>query len=615
MQEKGRGNLLLEILIVILIIVLVGTILYPSSTWKKESEKENICHSRMEAVQHSEYQYFSKTLAYTDSVDAVLSTVKEDPNMLAALDSLVNWDGLVSQDVLKKMVLSMKQPETMRSAILQKLQGGQPLGNLGSWDGLKYRLIDMLEKGLSAPDPDAAARLDGAIDWAVLLGENAFRGIIETAEAPEGVRRNTLVEINKGKPVQQTAGWRTFSPAFYEALKRQISESKRTDIWEVADKERWEELKAVEYKKNMDSLPLAEKDTLWESTRHGLWEKEKPVLWKKARKELWWKEGSQWMTENETVWMRIIRQECISQRRIAWESGHLDILKKDAGKKKEELWKEYSNPQSLTREQWETTVYRAWEDSLIAVFQAEKDSLWRTQEESLWEKENTDWRKDNKKYIQETIQGIWERERRNEWEPAAESEWTAQRTKDMEAFWGIIKEDTWNREKGEQWRLEEEKMAAKLQSLSRIDQAVNWNSLLGVDQIQGIVNALSLPAVDELWNSVKRNKKGSALFNLGLSGVFQKILIDSVGSCPLAHARYMIQVDDTSTIKKFSITCPIQKTDASGYAALFIDPATGDTTAVPLKVSMKEKLFGGASIRSHGSIDMDGKKSWEKKGR
>jgi len=365
----------------------------------------------------------------------------------------------------------------------------------------------------------------------------------------------------------------------------------------------------------MDSLPQADKDTLWENTRNSLWEKEKPVLWKKARKDLWRKEGAQWMPANEPVWMRIIRQEWIGQRRTVWESDRLDILKKDAGKKKEALWNEYPNPQSLTREQWESTVYRSWEDSLIAVFQAGKDSLWRTEEEPLWEKENTGWRKDNQKYIQEIIQGIWERERRNEWEPAAESEWTAQKTRDREAFWGLIKEDVWNREKAEQWRLEEEKMAVKLQSLSRIDQAVNWNSLLGADQIQDIVNALSLPTTDELWNAVKWNKKGSALYSLGLSGVLQKSLIDSIGSCPLSHAHYLILVDDTSTIKKFSITCPIRKTDASGFAALSVDPSTRDTTAVPLKVSIKEKLFGGASIRSHGSIDLDGKKSWEKKGR
>jgi len=614
MQEKGRGNFLLEILIVILIIALIGTILYPSKTWKKESEQEYICHSRMEAVQHSEYQYFSKTLAYTDSISAILGTVKEDPNMLLALDSLVNWDGLISQNDLEKLVLSMKQPETMRSTILQKLQGGQALGNLGNWDGLKYRLIDILEERLGGSDPAQNAQMDGAVDWAVLLGENAFRGIIETADAPEGIRRNTLIDINKGKPVQQTAGWRTFSPAFYAAMKNQIAEAKRKDIWEVADKERWETIRAVEYKNGMDTLSQAEKDTLWESTRHSFWEKEKPVLWKKTRKELWKKEGSQWVTDNEAVWTRIIRQEWISQRRAAWESERVIALEKNAEKQKDSLWKNFIND-SLTRDQWESTVYKAWKDSLSNRFQTEKDSLWRMEEETLWAKESMDWKKDHKKFIQEIQQGIWERERRNEWEPAAVSEWTAQNTKDEQAFWKLIKEDTWNREKGEQWRLEEEKMTIKQQSLSRIDQAVNWSTLLGNDKIQDIVNALKLPTTEELWNSVKTNKKGSALYNLGLSSVFHKNMLDSIKSCPLAHGQYLIQIDDTSTIKKFSIACPIKKMDPSGYAAIFVDPATRDTTAVPLKVSAKGKLFGGASIQSHGSIDMDGKKSWEKKGR
>ena len=73
-------------------------------------------------------------------------------------------------------------------------------------------------------------------------------------------------------------------------------------------------------------------------------------------------------------------------------------------------------------------------------------------------------------------------------------------------------------------------------------------------------------------------------------------------------------IDNENVIKSISLTCPIIDEDGS-QSALVIDPLTNDSSYVDLKLTVSQKLFGGGSIKAHGKIDKDGKKSWEKKGR
>jgi len=42
---------------------------------------------------------------------------------------------------------------------------------------------------------------------------------------------------------------------------------------------------------------------------------------------------------------------------------------------------------------------------------------------------------------------------------------------------------------------------------------------------------------------------------------------------------------------------------------------TKSTTELPMRISSLRKLLGGGEIRSHGQIDEEGKKSWDKKGK
>jgi hypothetical protein len=48
--------------------------------------------------------------------------------------------------------------------------------------------------------------------------------------------------------------------------------------------------------------------------------------------------------------------------------------------------------------------------------------------------------------------------------------------------------------------------------------------------------------------------------------------------------------------------------------AIRIDPVTNDTSQVALELSSIQKIFGGGEIKTHGFIDAEGKKSWDKRG-
>ena len=156
---------------------------------------------------------------------------------------------------------------------------------------------------------------------------------------------------------------------------------------------------------------------------------------------------------------------------------------------------------------------------------------------------------------------------------------------------------------------------------------MNWKVILGDELLLSAVNDLDLPSTDVLWKQIKKMKEDqqAAISSLGLIGLFREALLDSVGTCPVAHVPYLIQVVDTSVVKQFAIQCPIVDTEKDKYA-LLIQPGTIDTTItdmetagmvpddtirVALRLGGGRKLFGGGKFKNHGDIDLDARRSWE----
>ena len=72
MAERPRGNIFYEIVILILIIGLIGTILYPSRVWQNEEELQDICRNRMDAISQLQYGLIHQVVA-PDNLDQAAS--------------------------------------------------------------------------------------------------------------------------------------------------------------------------------------------------------------------------------------------------------------------------------------------------------------------------------------------------------------------------------------------------------------------------------------------------------------------------------------------------------------------------------------------------------------
>lgn len=668
MAEKGKGNIWYEIGIVVLVLLLIWTILYPSSVWKEEKELTGICRTRMESIQQLELRYITLTNTYTDSMKELIDVVTSDSNSIVSLDSVLLWDNIVRNKQLKQLINSKSYPEAIRQLISDRLLKGKPLGNLANWDQLEIKLVEELEIVFDSMDSTyISAVLDSGVVWKDLLREDVYLGNIETANMPRRISQNTDAALRKGIPLFQTKGWEYVRPVFYDSLKSTIGQALRADIWQADQKEQWEKERRMQWEKSIDALSDAERDSIWQEYQHKYWEKQSDLVWKKERGRLWKKEGKTWTKENEATWSRIASQQWQAERKKTWQDDEklmIELAYDSWFEKKvkpsiEQMQAEIAEADTIQDELafidsvvthnvkadtfeiqpvWGTIYIENAETfsgitiedlrldpvSLIQqrsksdiedFFNAKKDSVWRTQIDTLWAVEKKAWFRAHRKDINELIKNLWSRDRWVSWYPEAFERWKDEKNTNPEELWREIKEELWNLNKDQFWRDEEIKLSMKVGALQKLDRSVVWFKVLGNDKLVTIINDLVLPNNNGLWKTIQRNNNGknSALYQLGIAELYRDILLDSLSLGPVSHTPYLISVEDTTAIKKFSIECPIVDSTRV-ITAIDIHPDTKDTTEVVLRVPIARKLFGGGSIQNHGKIDKDGKKSWEKRG-
>ena len=582
MAAKPRGNLFYEICIVVLIAALIGAIIYPSRIWQDEEELESICRTRMETIQQLEYGYINKTSTYSDSIPKVITEVLSDPETVTSLDTLVFWDGLIKRSDLKQLVLEKQFPEALRNSMLEKLKNGSPLGNLGVWDSLDFRLTAEVRGVLAASESTGNPSIDSGVVWRILMGEDNFSNILDIPEISSRVRRRTVTAVQRGRAVFETQDWKQIRFIFYAALQNLIDIAETEDIWEEEEEDRWEEERRKQWESEMDMLSQGERDSLWQNFQQRFWEKDRELIVKRNRSRLWKEDAETWTEDNRVMWERILSQQWSSDRKRDWKDAQLASLP----------------------------------DSAAASFKAQSDSLWREKLPEIRDAEYETWVEENKKVKEELIMNLWERDKRVVWEDEAHQNWIEGKESDWDELWIEIKEEIWNLNKDGFWREEEGKLARKLNALKRLDQAVSWMSVLDVERVEALVNGLRIPDNQGVWKEIEKRKEdeGSSLNNIGIVDLFRNALLDSAINCPVGRVPYIINVVDTSVVKTFEIRCPIVVMDTV-TVALRIDRATNDTTEVPLEIPSIRKLLGGGSIKNHGLIDENAKKSWDTKGR
>ena len=614
MAERPKGNFWFELGIVVLTIALLFSILYPKKIWEKQKELQNVCRARMEAIQQAEFQYMSLMNTYEDTLDKMMQVINQDMGALQALDTSLNWDGIVKQEELKRLVMGKTLPADLRELIIYKIHNRYPLGRLAKWDSLEYDLLDDLMEEIAFSD--SSARLDTLVEWRALLGEVGFWKAYENSQVPLNIKNTIRRDLRRDVNIEETRAWKYMRPFFIDTLKDIIVIAETPNVWEPEQKDEWEKFAKKNWESEMDSMSDAEKDSMWIIHQKDFWERENDAIWKAERKAIWRQTGKEWTENNRATWERLIERE--------WELS----AKKD----------------------WEEMHTVGQPDTVIQAFKAAKDSLWHAQMDSIRAQNFESWKKKEKKYIDGVIDELWDREKRAEWEPEAYQRWLSEKRKEFDEFWSDLKKGIWNDLRYSLWENEQNRWSQKLGLLARLDRCVNWRDLVG-DHATAIVDNLNLPDNQILWNDIESfdPKKGSALVYYGVAPLFRSDLLDSILTAPEVHLPYVIEVEDTTVLKKFSVACPIKEMDYEkylfgvrapvvlyytgtqyrGFGIRFpfvrkvgakrayiekVDPITGEVVEVILKPSFFERVFGAKSITTHGYIDKDGKKSWVKKG-
>lgn len=98
-DAKSRGSILYQLLIVVLIAGLVGTILYPKKLWKEEEANTNLCRQRMDHLLRAELLYLSHNNTYTDSIPKLVDFILGDTSK-ARLQEFKRLDSLLCVDAI-----------------------------------------------------------------------------------------------------------------------------------------------------------------------------------------------------------------------------------------------------------------------------------------------------------------------------------------------------------------------------------------------------------------------------------------------------------------------------------------------------------------------------------
>lgn len=115
-EARSRGSIIYKLLIVILMVALVATILFPKSLWNKEAQSTKLCRENMEHILYAEYVYLSENNTFTDTLGKAIDLIKNDTTGML-LRNFENTDSLLSVKIMN----FMKSEDTTAAAIIDTL--------------------------------------------------------------------------------------------------------------------------------------------------------------------------------------------------------------------------------------------------------------------------------------------------------------------------------------------------------------------------------------------------------------------------------------------------------------------------------------------------------------
>lgn len=92
-SAQPQGSLILKLIILLLVGLLLFSILYPSSQWKKQAKEQDVCHLRMENLLYATREFAAKNACYSETLDDYLEFIRGDSVLFEAaryeIESLV----------------------------------------------------------------------------------------------------------------------------------------------------------------------------------------------------------------------------------------------------------------------------------------------------------------------------------------------------------------------------------------------------------------------------------------------------------------------------------------------------------------------------------------------
>ncbi|MCH7679222.1 hypothetical protein IID10_07630 [candidate division KSB1 bacterium] len=105
-DERPKGSLLYEILIVVLAALLIGSILYPKKVGDQEEVRTELCRFRMSEIFNAELQYLKYNRIFNDTLSQVVNFIRNDSSYAMYVDSVIaaGLDSIVTRlDQFRKM--------------------------------------------------------------------------------------------------------------------------------------------------------------------------------------------------------------------------------------------------------------------------------------------------------------------------------------------------------------------------------------------------------------------------------------------------------------------------------------------------------------------------------
>ncbi|MFQ6112647.1 MAG: hypothetical protein ACE5NG_01015 [bacterium] len=88
-EEKAKGSIIYELLIVVLAGVLVASIIYPKKLTEREEENTRVCRERMSDILNAELQYQKYNDVYSDSLPEVIDFLRTSQEYSTYIDSVI----------------------------------------------------------------------------------------------------------------------------------------------------------------------------------------------------------------------------------------------------------------------------------------------------------------------------------------------------------------------------------------------------------------------------------------------------------------------------------------------------------------------------------------------